>query len=153
MQDRYTIKSREALEAAGRIADDAGHNQLDIEHILASLVRQEDGIVPHLLSRLGVTPSHLDSDLQSLLDKKPRAYGDTVQISMSPGAAKLMRQAEKEADKLKDEYISVEHFLLAIASGKGVVTDLLTKHGANYNALLSALKEVRGGQRVTDQDP
>ena len=153
MQDRYTIKSREALEAAGRIADDAGHTQLDVEHILASLIRQEDGIVPHLLSRLGVTPSQLDSELQGLLEKKPRAYGDTVQVSMSPAAAKLMRSAEKEADKLKDEYISVEHFLLAMSSGKGVVTDLLTKHGANYNALLSALKEVRGGQRVTDQDP
>jgi len=116
MQDRYTIKSREALEAAGRIADDAGHTQLDVEHILASLIRQEDGIVPHLLSRLGVTPGSLDSDIQEVLNQKP-------------------------------------HFLLAMASGKSAVTDLLTKHGANYNALLSALKEVRGGQRVTDQDP
>jgi len=153
MQDRYTIKSREALEAASRIADDAGNTQLDIEHVLAALIRQEDGIVPHLLSRLGVTPSQLETELQGLLEKKPRTYGDTVQVSMSPAAAKLMRSAEKEADKLKDEYISVEHFLLAMASGKGLVTDLLTKHGANYNALLSALKDVRGGQRVTDQDP
>lgn len=153
MQDRYTIKSREALESAGRIADDAGHNQLDVEHILAALIRQEDGIVPHLLSRLGVTPSLLDSDLQAILDVKPRAYGDTVQVSMSSNAAQLMRSAEKEADKLKDEYISVEHFLLAIASAKGPSSELLKKHGADRNALLSALKEVRGGQRVTDQDP
>ncbi len=153
MQDRYTIKSREALEAAGRITDEAGHNQLDIEHILAALIRQEDGIVPHLLSRLGVTPSQLDLELLTILDSKPRAYGDTVQVSMSPGAAALMRSAEKEADKLKDEYISVEHFLLAISSAKGAASDLLRKHGADYNTLLSALKEVRGGQRVTDQDP
>lgn len=153
MQDRYTIKSREALESAGRIADDAGHNQLDVEHILAALIRQEDGIVPHLLSRLGVTPSILDSELQAVLEKKPRVYGDTVQLSMSPDAARLMRSAEKEADKLKDEYISVEHFLLAIASDKGPSSDLLKNHGADYNSLLSALKEVRGGQRVTDQDP
>jgi ATP-dependent Clp protease ATP-binding subunit ClpB len=72
MQDRYTIKSREALEAAARIVDDLGHAQLDTEHILAALVRQEDGIVPHLLSRLGVTPSQLDADLNGLLSSKPR---------------------------------------------------------------------------------
>jgi ATP-dependent Clp protease ATP-binding subunit ClpB len=153
MQDRYTIKSREALEAAARIVDDLGHAQLDTEHILAALVRQEDGIVPHLLSRLGVTPSQLDADLNGLLSSKPRAYGDTVQKSMTPAAAGIVRAAEKEADALKDEYVSVEHFLLAIAASKGASSGLLKNHGADRNSILSALKDVRGGQRVTDQDP
>ena len=153
MQDRYTIKSREALEAAGRIADEAGHNQLDVEHILASLIRQEDGIVPHLLSRLGVNPGALDSELKPLLDRKPRAYGETVQVSLAPAAAAILKAAEKEADALKDEYVSVEHFLLAMAGSKGGVADLLKKQGADRNTLLEALKAVRGGQRVTDQDP
>ena len=153
MQERYTIKSREALEAAGRIAEESGHSQLDTEHILASLIRQEDGIVPHILSRLGVTLNRLDNEIQQLLESKPRAYGDSVQLTMSPLAAKILRAAEKEADKLKDEYVSVEHFLLAIASSDTAAGDTLKKNGADYNAILSALKDVRGGQRVTDQDP
>ena len=153
MQDRYTIKSREALESAGRIADEAGHNQLAVEHILAALIRQEDGIVPHLLSRLGVAPGQLDSELDGLLSTKPRAYGETVQVSMAPSAAALLRTAEKEADKLKDEYVSVEHMLLAMTAGKDAVADLLKRLGADRNTVLEALKSVRGGQRVTDQDP
>ena len=153
MQDRYTIKSREALEAAGRISDDAGHAQLDVEHILAALIRQEDGIVPHLLSRLGVATGALDTDITALLNAKPRAYGDTVQKSMTAAAAGVLRSAEKEADKLKDEYVSVEHILLAISATKGSTSDLLKRHGADRDALLNALKDVRGGRRVTDEDP
>ena len=153
VQDRYTIKSREALEAAGRVGDQANHAQLDVEHLLAALLRQEDGIVPHLLSRLGVAPGGLDDDVQSLLNDKPRAYGDTVQLSMTAAAAAVLRSAEKEADKLKDEYVSVEHILLAITGTKTPTGELLKRHGADREALLNALKEVRGGRRVTDQDP
>ena len=153
MQDRFTIKSREALEAAGRIGDEAGHSRLDVEHILAALVRQEDGIVPHLLSRLGVVPGQLEGELEALLSQKPRVYGENLQVSMSPGAATVLRSAEKEADALKDEYVSVEHLLLAISGTKGDCANLLRGLGADRNALLTALKDVRGGQRVTDQDP
>ena len=153
MQDRYTIKSREALEAAGRIAEDAGNAQLDIEHLLTALIRQEDGIVPPLLSRLGVNPGQLDSELAKMISSKPRAYGDTVQVTLAPRAAAVVRAAEKEANALKDEYVSVEHIILAIASSANPIADLLKRSGADRNALLKAMKELRGGQRVTDQDP
>lgn len=153
MQDKFTIKTREALESAGRIADEAGHAQLELEHILAALVSQENGIVPHLLSRLGISPSQFDTDIQKLLDAKPRSYGDTAQISMSKPVGTILRDAEKEAGKLKDEYISVEHILLAISNSDTSTGQLLKKHGADRNTLLSALKEVRGNQRVVDQDP
>ncbi len=153
MQDRFTIKSREALEAASHIAADAGHAQMDTEHILAALVRQEDGIVPHILARLGVSTGQLDTEINNLLKNKPRAYGESVQVGMSAAAAAVLRESEKEADKLKDEYVSVDHILLALAASQTGTGDLLRRLGADRNALLEALKDVRGGQRVTDQDP
>ena len=153
MQDRYTIKSREALEMAAQIAGQLGHNQLDVEHLLNALLRQEDGIVPHLLSRMGVSTGILEEELGRLLERKPRAYGETVQKSMSSELASLLRQAEKETDKLKDEYISVEHLLLAVISESKEMAKLLKAHGINHDSVLRALKEVRGSQRVSDQDP
>jgi len=153
MQDRYTIKSREALEMAAQIAGEFGHNQLDVDHLLSALVNQEDGIVPHLLSRMGVSAGVLEEELKKLLERKPRAYGETVQAGMSPELAKLLRQAEKETDKLKDEYISVEHLLLAMLSEGVETAKLLKVHGVNHDSLLKALKEVRGTLRVSDKDP
>ena len=153
MQDRFTIKSREALEAAGRIAEDAGHAEIAPEHILAALLRQEDGIVPHLLSRLGLAPAQLDTDIESLLSAKPRARGDTLQLALSAAAAKTLRSAEKEAAQLKDEYVSVEHILLALTAGGTPAAELLKNRGAHHEALLNALKELRRGRRVTDEDP
>lgn len=153
MQDQYTIKSREALESAGKLAEAAGHAQLDVEHILAALIVQEDGIVPHLLARLGIEPGQLDAELQSVFKAKPRTYGDTVQVSLTTAAAKVLKTAEKEADNFKDEYISVEHILLAIAGSNTPAGQILKKHGGEKKSLLNALKEIRGSRRVTDQDP
>jgi len=153
MQDRYTIKSREALEMAVQIAGEFGHNQLDVEHLLGALLRQEDGIVPHLLSRMGVSTGVLEEELKKILAGKPRVYGETVQAGMSPKLANLLRKAEKETDKLKDEYISVEHLLLAMLSESAETTKLLKAHGVNHDSLLKALKEVRGTLRVSDKDP
>ncbi|CAD7845447.1 ClpB protein [Olavius algarvensis spirochete endosymbiont] len=153
MQDRYTIKSREALGMAAQIADELGHNQLDVEHLLNALVRQEDGIVPHLLSRMGVRIESLEEELGRALKRKPRAYGETVQTSMSPELTSLLRQAEKEMGKLEDEYISVEHLLLAMISESGAMAKLLETHGIKHDSLLKALKEVRGNLKVNDQYP
>lgn len=153
MKDRYTIKSREALEMAAQIAGRLGHNQLDVEHLLSALLRQEDGIVPHLLSRMGVSTGILEEELGRALERKPRAYGETVQTGMSPKLASLLRQAEKETAWLKDEYISVEHLLLAMISESAEMAKLLKAHGVNHDSLLKALKEVRGSLRVHDQDP
>ncbi len=151
--DRYTVKSREALESAGRLAEDNGNSLIDVEHVLTALIRQEDGIVPHLLSYLGLAPGYLDKELQTHLDAKPRVYGDTVELRLSSEMAGILKAAEKEANALKDEYVSVEHILLAIADRASAMSVLLKKHGANRAALLKALKEVRGNRRVSDQDP
>lgn len=153
MQDRYTTKSREALEMAAQIAGGLGHNQLDVEHLFNALLRQEDGIVPHLLSRMGVSAGILEKELGRILERKPRIYGETVRAGMSPRLASLLRQAEKETDKLKDEYISVEHLLLAMISEDAEMRKLLKAHGVSHDSLLKALKEVRGSLRVSDQDP
>jgi len=153
MQDRYTIKSREALELAVQIAGKFGHNQVDVEHLLVALLRQEDGIVPHLLSRMGVSAGLLKEELGKFLERKPRTYGETVQTDMSSELARLLRQAEKETDKLKDEYISVEHLLLAMISESTKMAKLLKAHGVNHDSFLKALKEIRGSLRVNDQNP
>jgi len=153
MQERFTVKSREALESAGRIAVESGHTLLDVEHLLLALIQQEKGIVPHLLSRLGVAIGRLNADLEAVLSSKPRAYGETAQVKMSAATGAVLREAEKETDKLKDEYISVEHLLLAISVNDTSASKIIKDYGADYNALLSALKDVRGSQRVDDQDP
>ncbi|AEE16896.1 ATP-dependent chaperone ClpB [Treponema brennaborense] len=150
--DQYTIKAQEVLQNASTLAQQNDHSEIGTEHLLVALLQQKDGVVPPLVERIGFSVSRLIEDTQQLLDTYPRISGG-AQISLSAEAAKILAKADKEAASLKDEYLSTEHIFLAIAGSDGRCGELLKKNGITRNAILDALKAVRGNQRVTNQDP
>jgi len=153
MHDRFTIKAQEVIELASKKAVDNQHSQIEPLHLLQALITQQDGIVPPLLDRLGVEKNMLDQDIDILVSKIPRAYGETLQVSLSQSSMVLLRKAEKEASDLKDEFISTEHIFITLASSPGNIADILKKHGITKDSILQALVSIRGNQRVTDQNP
>ncbi|TVR34467.1 MAG: ATP-dependent chaperone ClpB [Spirochaetaceae bacterium] len=151
--DRLTIKTQEALQDASSIAAKLNHSSLEPEHLLSALLQQTDGVVAPLLSRLGVTQAELVQRVDALLQKKPKVYGDNAEMHMSPALSRLLARAESEAQELKDEYVSTEHLLLAMLSDSSELARLLLEAGINKKHILSALQDIRGNQRVTDQNP
>jgi ATP-dependent Clp protease ATP-binding subunit ClpB len=154
--NRFTEKAREALQGAQKLAIRMSHQQIDNEHLLLSLLDQEGGLTPAILKKAGVAPEALTIRVQRELEKLPRvttSSGSPDNFYLTGRLNKLLTHAEDEAKKLKDEYVSVEHLLLAMMDDKGAAGTLLKEFGVNRDRLLSALKEVRGSQRVTTQNP
>ncbi|MDR0512276.1 MAG: AAA family ATPase, partial [Treponema sp.] len=151
--EKLTIKAQEALNEASSIAQKSDHSQIDAEHILLALLQQKDGIVPPIVEKIGANPDALVAEALALSEKQPKIYGEAAQVYFSSGASKVLAKAESEAASLKDEFVSAEHILIAIAAGEGKATDILKKSGVTKNAILGALKQVRGNARVTDQNP
>ena len=151
--DKYTVKASEAVQEASSLAQRDDHSQVESEHLLYVLLEQEDGIVPPLVEKIGVSPENLLDELDKMLDRKPRVTGQSAQTYISPLLAKVFANAEGYADKLKDEYVSTEHLLLALAESKDETGELLRSRGINLKNLLSALKEIRGNNRVTSENP
>jgi ATP-dependent Clp protease ATP-binding subunit ClpB len=154
--NRFTEKAREALQGAQKLAVRMNHQQIDDEHLLLAMLDQEGGLTPAILKKAGVAPEALTIRLQRELEKLPRvsgASGSPDTFYLTGRLNKLLTLAEDEAKKLKDDYISVEHLLLAMLDDRGAAGSLLKEFGVNRDRLLSALKEVRGSQRVTTQNP
>ncbi|HTC65272.1 MAG TPA: Clp protease N-terminal domain-containing protein, partial [Candidatus Saccharimonadales bacterium] len=151
--DKFTLKAQEAIQSAQDIAARHDHQQIEPLHLLGALVAQHDGVVPPLLARLGVRPETLANDIESRLARIPKVTG-AVQQQMSPASNKVLEGAFVEAEQFKDEYVSTEHILMAIATiRKDEAAELLTKYGASREAILQALTSVRGSHRVTSQNP
>ncbi|HET6610617.1 MAG TPA: ATP-dependent chaperone ClpB [Kofleriaceae bacterium] len=149
--DKLTIKAQEALSKAREIAMERGHAEVGPEHLLAALQTQEDGLLVRLLARIGVDPARVNEDLERRLAKLPHVQGSSLDIGISRALKDVWAQAATEADKFKDEYISTEHFILALlVKGKG---GPLTGAGVTYDAVLKALGDIRGSHRITDPDP
>ncbi len=153
--DKMTVKVQEALHSAQGEADTRHHQQIDVEHLLAALLKQEEGIVPAILKKLGADPSRLARELETELDRLPQVTGPGAlgQMAVAPRLAALFERAQHEADGLKDEYMSVEHILLASVEHDGTAGRILAKAGVTRDRVLAAMVEVRGSQRVTDQNP
>ena len=151
--EKLTIKAQEALNDASSIAQKGDHSQIEVEHILLALLRQEDGIVPPIVEKIGADSAKLAKSVEALVEKQPKIYGEAAQVYFSSAASKVLAKAENEAASLKDEFVSAEHILIAIAAGEGKAAELLKKAGVTKNAILGALKQVRGNTRVTDQNP
>ncbi|GHV06434.1 chaperone protein ClpB [Spirochaetia bacterium] len=151
--EKLTIKAQEALNAASAIAQKDDHSQVETEHILLALLRQEDGIVRPLIERIGGDTAAITAQVEELAAANPKIYGEAAQVYFSSAASKILAKAEAEAASLKDEFVSAEHILIAIAAGEGKASDLLKKAGVTKTAILGALKQVRGNTRVTDQNP
>jgi ATP-dependent Clp protease ATP-binding subunit ClpB len=151
--DKLTIKSQEALQEAQSQASSRGHSELAPAHLLQALLRQPEGLTVPLLQKLGVSVEALLGQVEQLLQRTPRVSGG-AQPQLSRAAARVLEAAFGEADQLKDEYVSTEHLLLAIASDpQDAAGRALREAGAGRDALLKALASVRGGARVTDPDP
>jgi ATP-dependent Clp protease ATP-binding subunit ClpB len=151
--DKLTIKSQEALQEAQSQAASRGHSELVPAHLLAALLRQPEGLTAPLLQKLGVSLEALQAQVERLQGALPRVSGG-AQPHLSRAAARVLEAAFSEADQLKDEYVSTEHLLLAIASDEqDPAGRLLREAGAGREELLKALASVRGGARVTDPDP
>jgi ATP-dependent Clp protease ATP-binding subunit ClpB len=153
--DKFTVKAREALLEAQELAGKRGHSLIEPEHALYALLDQEGGVASALLAKAGVDVDGLKKALSAELDRRPSAQGSSLaEPGVGPRFRSLLQSVEREAEALKDEFFSAEHFILALArSDDGEAGKLLKRFGASYEALLGALREVRGTQRVTDQDP
>jgi ATP-dependent Clp protease ATP-binding subunit ClpB len=153
--DRFTIKSQEALQAAQRLADERRNPQTMPEHLLAVLLEQEGGIVVPVLRKLGVDPTAVRQTNGEALDALPKiqATGSPEPAAGSSELVQILRDAEEEMRELKDEYVSTEHLLLAIADHPGQAGRVMRSVGATREQLLKALTEVRGSHRVTDENP
>jgi ATP-dependent Clp protease ATP-binding subunit ClpB len=154
--DRFTIKSQEALQAAQQLADERRNPQTMPEHLLAVLLEQEGGVVAPVLRKLGVDPAAVRQALGPRLEALPKLATSGGREEPAGGSSELvqiLRAAETEMRELKDEYVSTEHLLLALAAHPGGAGDALRSSGASKDELAKALSEVRGSQRVTDQNP
>jgi ATP-dependent Clp protease ATP-binding subunit ClpB len=156
--NRLTQKSQQALSAAQDLATRAGHTEVDGEHLLLALLEDPDGLVPRLLTGIGVDLGGVRKDLESELAKKPRttrAAPQPGQVSVTQRLARAIEAAEREAKRLKDEYVSVEHLVLALVEeGQGSPAGrLLARHGVTRDRFLQELTRIRGNQRVTSATP
>ncbi len=151
--ERFTLKSQEALRRAGDIAQERQHQEIAPAHLLAALLDQKDGIVVPLLQRIGAHPDGVASQLEKILAKQASVHGDVQRGYLAPKAARVLQQAEKAASQLKDDYVSTEHLLLALTELSDPVGELLKENGITRDSILAALKDVRGGQRVTSPHP
>ncbi|MGF0312080.1 ATP-dependent chaperone ClpB [Rhodococcus sp. IEGM1428] len=153
-----TEKSREALQEAQSLATRMGHTEVDGEHLLLALVGQQDGLVPRLLEQAGAEVDALQSDLERELSRRPKVSGPgagTGQVAITRRLSVLLDAAEREAKRLKDSYVSVEHLLMGLAE-EGSATAagrVLARHGITRDSFLTALTKVRGNQRVTSASP
>ncbi|MEX0890969.1 MAG: ATP-dependent chaperone ClpB [Gemmatimonadota bacterium] len=152
-QDRLTIKAAEAIQAAAADAGRRGNPALEDVHLLAALLTQDESVVGPILSKVGVALPRLRQELTGAVDRLPKQSGGSAP-AMSRELSRILDAAEAEARRLKDEYVSTEHMLIALAAEKGSSTrELLAGHGVTPEALGSALDAVRGSHRVTDQSP
>jgi ATP-dependent Clp protease ATP-binding subunit ClpB len=154
--EKFTVKLQEAFNASQSIATRHGHQELKPSHLLQALLEQEGGIATPLFEKAALKPeaiSSFKSQLSSLLDRQPKVSGGSGGLHLSNEFRELMTKAEDEQKKLKDDFLSVEHILLALFKTKTEVSELLRQAGLTYDTVLKGLTAVRGNQRVVDQDP
>lgn len=151
---KYTEKAQEAVLAARQTAEELDHNQFEPVHLLLALVEQQEGVVPQILSRLGVDVRTLAQSARAEMEKMPKVYG-SGQVFLSGALNDTTRRAESTATAMRDEYVSTEHLLLAMADDaeRSTAGKLLREVGVTKDAVLSVLSQIRGTQRVTDPNP
>ncbi len=151
--DKFTIKAQEAIANAQKIATEQNNQNVEVEHLLQVLLEQEDGIVFLILKKMEILIEDLKTDLEKLINKIPKVYGAEVGSYISSTLRKVIDKSFDEASKLKDEYISTEHLLIALTEIKSNIYNLLRKSGVTKDKIYKAMREIRGAQRVTDQAP
>ena len=150
--DKFTVKMQQAIETANQFAGEQNNGQLDNSHILLALINQKDGVMPPLLEKIGVELSSFEQSLRDIIKTYPQVYGQ-AQRNLSSASYEALNKAEKIAVGMKDEYISAEHYLLALLETTSKEQELLKKAGVNKETVYQALKTIRGNQKITNQDP
>jgi ATP-dependent Clp protease ATP-binding subunit ClpB len=151
--NKLTMKSQAAIEAAREQAVARSHQAIEPEHVLYALLSDPEGVVYPLLHALGASPRTLRDEVEAALERIPKVYAQGVEVRLSPRTVAMLDRAAAEAQSLTDEYVSTEHLLLALLDGDDAASRALTQAGLRRDAVLEALAEVRGRQRVTDQNP
>ena len=152
--DKFTIKAQEALQSAQTLASETQSPEIAAEHVMLALIKQTDGIVTPILQKLGVDPDNIASALQDTLEKSPKVQGVNSELRISASLQAVLENAIKEATTLKDEYVSTEHLLIACAEAKqSNVGKILQNADVTKDKILKALVDIRGTQRITDQNP
>src|ERR1700676_2827946 len=151
--DKFTQKMQEALQAAQSIAADFNHQEIGNEHFLSALLDQSGGVTRPLLEKMGVPVDRLQEELRGDLEARPKIHGAAGDVRLSNELRLVLDAAEKEMAKLRDEYTSAEHYLLALTGSSVPAGKMLKDLGVTRDKLMQALQQVRGSQRVTDQNP
>jgi ATP-dependent Clp protease ATP-binding subunit ClpB len=146
--EQFTVKAQEALNGAQTRAEKSDHPEVTPEHLLAALLAQEGGVVPATLGKMGVSAEKISEDIEQVLSSLPHTQGATTHIS--PKLDQVLKAGLKEAEALKDQYVSTEHLLIALLEGRTPSAESLKRRGVTRDGLLKALREIRGNQRVTD---
>ena len=149
--DNYTQKAQAALVEAGRLAEARDHVSIEPMHILMALISQQDGVVPAIVTQIAGSPELLRAEVEDQLAGFSSMRGASTQRGLSGGSTELLRDAERRASNMKDDYVSTEHLLLALATGPA--SELLGRFGITADAILQALSKIRGSQRVVSPDP
>jgi ATP-dependent Clp protease ATP-binding subunit ClpB len=150
--NNFTNKAQEAVVNSQSIASEYSAAEIEPGHLLLSLLRQSDGVVPQIVGKVGARTNAVISDLETMLSDRPKVHGGGMQVNLQRATVDVLTRAEKEARQMKDDYVSTEHILLALTPNKAM-GDFLYRHGIDYDSVLKALAVIRGGQRVTSQDP
>jgi len=150
--NKFTEKAQEAILQSQRMAEEYSHSEILPSHLLLALLRQEGGVVPQIAHHLSVNPEAIAQALETELVGAAKVYGGS-QPGISRALNNVLRDAEKTAEKMKDDYVSTEHLLLALTDSDGPAAELLHRFGLTRDAVLQALTRIRGSQRVTSQNP
>ncbi len=150
--DKFTLKLQSAIEEAASEAQSSKHSEVTPAHIIKALTSQKDGVLRPLFEKLGVSPEQVIQAMDKILSSLPKLYGD-AQVSFSRSAARILSSCDKIAADFKDEYISAEHFLIALLTDECQEKDALIALGVTKDEVLKALQAIRGNQRITSQDP
>jgi ATP-dependent Clp protease ATP-binding subunit ClpB len=151
--NKMTIKAQEALIAAQRAASDHGNPQIEPDHLFWALLKAQESLAVSLLKKMGIAEVELQRETEERIRKMPKVTGGVGQIGLSAALNNVLEAALKEAEALKDEFISVEHLLLALADSETSTGTALRKQGATREIVLRILQDIRGSMRVTDQNP
>ena len=153
--DKFTIKSQELIQSAQSLASQHNNQQIEPEHLLAAMLAESDGIAVAMLRKLGASPDQLAQEAKTAVDRLPKISGSAAaDVYISPRTKAVLEQAFTEATKMKDEYVSIEHILLAISEETvGEAAKILSRTDVTRDAILHGLQEIRGKQRITDPNP
>ncbi len=153
--EKFTLKAQEVIQGAQQLAEKMGHSQLEPEHLVRTTLAQKEGVIPPLLGKAGLNQGQIIQKVESLLERLPKVSGAGAgQVYISPKTKEVLDRSFEEADQMKDDYVGLEHILLAVVESKeGELGQLLARSGLSREIILAALVDIRGGQRITDQNP